>query len=139
MALITDIDQLSVAISHATAPAFMLGAVAGFLTILIARLERVADKSKALRLSDENTDPTGAVAASFMRRMELLSRAILFAVLSALVTAALLIAAFFAALVGIGHGQIVAMMFAVALMLLMASLVQLAREIRVYMKHMHLE
>ena len=122
MALITDIDQLSVAISHATAPAFMLGAVAGFLTILIARLERVADKSKALRLSDENTDPTGAVAASFMRRMELLSRAILFAVLSALVTAALLIAAFFAALVGIGHGQIVAMMFAVALMLLMASL-----------------
>ena len=54
MALITDIDQLSVAISHATAPAFMLGAVAGFLTILIARLERVADKSKALRLSDEN-------------------------------------------------------------------------------------
>ncbi len=139
MALITDIDQLSVAISHATAPAFMLGAVAGFLTILIARLERVADKSKALRLSDENTDPTGAVATSFMRRMELLSRAILFAVLSALVTAALLIAAFFAALVGIGHGQIVAMMFAVALMLLMASLVQLAREIRVYMKHMHLE
>ena len=139
MALITDIDQLSVAISHATAPAFMLGAVAGFLTILIARLERVADKSKALRLSDENTDPTGAVAASFMQRMELLSRAILFAVLSALVTAALLIAAFFAALVGIGHGQIVAMMFAVALMLLMASLVQLAREIRVYMKHMHLE
>jgi hypothetical protein len=71
--------------------------------------------------------------------MELLSRAILFAVLSALVTAALLIAAFFAALIGIGHGQVVAMMFALALLLLMASLVQLAREIRVYMAHMHLE
>ena len=139
MALVTDIDQLSVAISHATAPAFMLGAVAGFLSILIARLERVADKNKALRSSDENLDPSGVVAASFMRRMELLSRAILLAVLSALVTAALLIAAFFAALIGIGHGQIVAMMFALALLLLMASLVQLAREIRVYMAHMHLE
>ena len=139
MALITDIDQLSVAISHATAPAFMLGAVAGFLSILIARLERVADKNKALRSSDENLDPSGVVAASFMRRMELLSHAILFAVLSALVTAALLIAAFFAALIGIGHGQIVAMMFALALLLLMASLVQLAREIRVYMAHMHIE
>ncbi len=139
MALITDIDQLSAAISHATAPAFMLGAVAGFLSILIARPEQVADKQRALRSSDETLDPTGIVAASFVQRMELLSRAILFAVLSALVTAALLIAAFFAALIGIGHGQIVAMMFALALLLLMAALVQLAREIRVYMAHMHLE
>jgi hypothetical protein len=37
MAVVADIDQLSSAISHATAPAFMLGAVAGFLSILIAR------------------------------------------------------------------------------------------------------
>jgi hypothetical protein len=139
LALVTDIDQLSVAISHATAPAFMLGAVAAFLSILIARLERIADKNKALRSSDTDLDPTGAVSASFLRRMELLSRAILLAVLSALLTAALLICAFLAALVGIGHGQIVAMMFTLALLLLMGSLLQLAREIRVYMKHMHLE
>ena len=139
LALVTDIDQLSVAISHATAPAFMLGAVAAFLSILIARLERIADKNKALRSSDASFDPTGVIAASFLRRMELLSRAILLAVLSALLTAALLIAAFLAALVGIGHGQLVAMMFTLALLLLMASLMQLAREIRVYMAHMHLE
>jgi hypothetical protein len=74
-----------------------------------------------------------------MRRMELLSRAIYLAVLSALATAALLILAFLAVLLGIGHGQIVAMMFVLALILLMASLVQLAREIRVYMAYMHLE
>ena len=139
MALVTDIDQLSQAISHATAPAFMLGAVAGFLSILIARLERIADKMRALRTSDGNLDPTGEIAASFMRRMELLGRAIFLAVLSALFTAALLIGAFISALIGIGHGQIVAMMFALALMLLMASLVQLAREIRVYMAYIHLE
>jgi Protein of unknown function (DUF2721) len=139
LALVTDIDQLSVAISHATAPAFMLGAVAAFLSILIARLERIADKQKALRSSDADLDPIGAVSTSFVRRMELLSRAILLAVLSALLTAALLIFAFLAALVGIGHGQIVAMMFTLALLLLMASLVHLAREILVYMKHMHLE
>ncbi len=139
MALVNDIDQLNVAIAHATAPAFMLGAVAAFLSILIARLERIADKNKALRSSDVDLDPTGVVAASFARRMELLSRAIYFAVLSALLTATLLICAFLAALVGIGHGQIVAMLFTLALMLLMASLTQLAREIRVYMVHMHLE
>jgi hypothetical protein len=139
LALVTDIDHLSQAISHATAPAFMLGAVAAFLSILIARLERVADKLRALRTSDASLDPTGVVAASFARRMELLTRAIYFAVLSALLTAGLLIAAFLAALAGIGHGQIVALLFACALGLLMASLVDFTREMRVYMVHMHLE
>jgi hypothetical protein len=114
LALVTDIDQLSVAISHATAPAFMLGAVAGFLSILIARLERVADKNKALRSSSADLDPTGVISASFARRMELLGRAIYHAVLNALLTAALLIGAFFAVLIGFGHGRIVALMFALA-------------------------
>ena len=139
MALVTDIDHLSQAISHATAPAFMLGAVAAFLSILIARLERVGDKLRALRTSDASLDPAGVVAASFARRMELLTRAIYFGVLSALLTAALLIAAFIAALVGIGHARFGALMFAAALVLLMAALVELAREMRVYMAHMHLE
>ena len=140
MVLVSDIDHLSVAITHATAPAFMLGAVAAFLSILIARIERVADKSRALRSGDVAIlDPTGAVAASFARRMTLLGRAIYFAVLSALVTAGLLIAAFMTALIGIGHGRIVALMFAVSLALLIAALVELAREIRVYMANMHLE
>jgi hypothetical protein len=140
LALVADIDQLSTAISHATAPAFMLGAVAAFLSILITRLERIADKNRALRSADAaSLDPSGAIAASFSRRMALLSRAIYFAVLSALVTAALLIGAFASALVGIGHGRIVAFMFTLSLALLMASLVELTREIRVYMANMHLE
>ena len=139
LALVADIDHLSEAISHATAPAFMLGAVAAFLSILIARLERIADKNKALRSADTNLDPSDELAAAFARRMELLSRAIYLAVLSALATAALLILAFLAGLLGIGHGQVVATMFVLALLLLMASLTQLAREIRVYMAHMHLE
>jgi hypothetical protein len=139
LAIVTDIDHLSLAISHATAPAFMLGAVAGFLSILIARLERLADNRRALRTSDAALDPTGAIAASFVRRTELLTRAIYFAVLSALTTAALLIGAFLAALLGIGHGQIVAVMFVAALALLIASLLAFAMEMRIYMAHMHLE
>jgi Protein of unknown function (DUF2721) len=140
LALVTDIDHLSLAISHATAPAFMLGAVAGFLSILIARLERVADRSRSLRAGDGAAiDPSGVIAAAYSRRMVLLSRAIYFAVLSALVTAALLIGAFAAALAGVGHGQVVALLFVVSLGLLIASLLDLTREIRVYMTNMHLE
>jgi hypothetical protein len=59
--------------------------------------------------------------------------------LSALVTATLLIAAFLAALAGIGHGAIVAMMFVVALGLLIASLIQFSREIRLQMAMAHLD
>jgi Protein of unknown function (DUF2721) len=118
----------------------MLGAVAGFLSILIARLERVADKIHALRSADAAAvDPSGALAASFSRRMVLLSRAIYFAVLSALVTAGFLIGAFVAALEGIGHARLVATMFALSLALLIAALLNLTREIRVYMANMHLE
>ncbi len=134
------IDHLSNAISHATAPAFMLGAVAGFLSILISRLERIVDRNRALRAADDvDTKVREAVAAAFARRMQLLIRSIYFAVLSALMTAALLIAAFLAALVGVSHGGIVALMFAISLALLMASLVGLTFEIRVYMKTMHLD
>ena len=73
-----------------------------------------------------------------MRRMELLSRAILLAVLSALLTAALLIRVFGGACgnrAWANRSDDVPL----ALLLLMGSLLQLAREIRVYMKHMHLE
>ena len=60
-----------------------------------------------------------------LRRMMLLSPAIYFAVLSALVTAGFLIGAF----EGVGHARLVAMMFAVSLGLLIAALVELTREI----------
>jgi hypothetical protein len=68
--------------------------------------------------------------------MVLLSHGIYFAVLSALTRAAILIGAFLTALVG---GRIVAVLFTVALALLMASLVDLTGEIGVHMAHMHLE
>jgi hypothetical protein len=110
------------------------------LSILIACPERIVDKARALGSSDPNLlDPTDKLAAAFVRRREILNRAIYFAVLSALASAGLLILAFLAALLGIGHGQVVATMFVLALLLLLASLVELAREIRVYMAHMRLE
>ena len=97
------------------------------------------DRSRALPAADAAIGPSGILAAAFSRQMFLLSRAIYFAVLSALITAALLIGAFLTALAGTGHGRIVAVLFTAALALLMASLVDFTREIRVRMVHMHLE
>ena len=129
---VSDIDHLGSVISHATAPAFMLGAVAAFLSILIQRMERLSDRIRALRADNSSgANPKEALLQTLDRRVMLLGRAIYFGVLSALVTSALLIAAFASALLGIGHGTIVAIMFVVALGLLMTCLVNLAMEIRI--------
>jgi|SRR5271165_3256527 len=108
MAVVDDIGRLSAAISHATAPAFVLGAVAGFPWILIARMERIVDRNRSLRSGNlASLEPSVRQAilhapdgAGWLGHY--------FAVLSALVTAALLIAAFLAALVGFAHGGLVA-------------------------------
>jgi hypothetical protein len=139
--VVTDIDQLSQAISHATAPAFMLGAVAGFLSILVSRLQRVVDRMRALaQASTYAGSPDHVLApAPLGRRAALLNHAIFLAVLSALCTAALLIVAFICAIFGIEHRTGVALMFAAALALLMAALVQMTREVRVATKTGHLD
>ncbi len=131
-----DIDHISVAITHATAPAFMLGAVAGFVSILNTRLDRIVERGRALRAgSAPGVEAASAakVGAALTRRAVLLGNAIYFGVLSALATSILLVAAFGAALLGVGHGVIVALMFVAALILLSASLVNLALELRVHM------
>ena len=104
--VVTDIDHLGSAVSGntlndhfssrlAAAPAFMLGAVAAFLSILIQRMERISDRIRALRADDLNgPSPKEALSQTLDRRVSLLGRAIYFSVLSAPVTSALLIAAF---------------------------------------------
>ena len=49
-----DLDHLTQVISHATAPAFMLGAVAGFL-ILVTRLERTIDRHRVVRAAAQGS------------------------------------------------------------------------------------
>ena len=48
MDLVPDVQQLSQLISQATAPAFVLGAVAGFVSILLGRMTTVVDRIRSL-------------------------------------------------------------------------------------------
>ncbi len=119
----------------------MLGAVVGFLSILVSRLERVIDRHRELRANADSavSEKRHAVPELLRRRMRLLNRAILFGVLSALVTAALLVVSFAAGLFGMGHGTAVAVFFTLALILMMAALTDFAREICLQTSTMHLE
>src|SRR6266566_4870836 len=91
------IDQLSNVIAHATAPAFLLGALSGFIAILITRLNRIIDQPVLLQSIQDN-DPAGARLRNHMPRLKLrarlINRAILWAVASSTATALLLIIAF---------------------------------------------
>ena len=68
------------------------------------------------------------------RRAELLNAAIYLAVLSALCTATLLIVSFALAFMQIPHTRGLAVLFVIALMLLMGALIQFTREVRVALK-----
>jgi hypothetical protein len=49
------VTQLSQVIGQVTAPSFLLGAVAAFISVLIARMNRIIDRSQALNaISDDD-------------------------------------------------------------------------------------
>lgn len=128
------LSQLSEVISSATAPSFMLGAVAGFLSIIVSRAERITAAWHLATTGQRGPDEVFPVPVEVLeRRMGILHGAIYFAVLSALATAALLVLAFFLALIRVRHEPGAIILFMLALFLLMASLVQLTRDVRIAM------
>ena len=49
------VTQLSQVIAQVTAPSFLLGAVAAFISVLIARMNRIIDRSQTLNaISDDD-------------------------------------------------------------------------------------
>ena len=127
-------DQISQVIAHATAPSFLLGAVSGFVAVLMGRMNGVIDRIRALNaIADDDR------ARSYLkedlprlkRRAKLMNDAIYLAVGSAICTTLLLILAFASALLGLRHEPGAAVMFVLALGLMGASLLTLAREVRI--------
>ena len=130
----TDLDQLSQIIEHATAPAFMLGAVAGFVSILIARMNGVIDRVRSLNMIADDDGSRAHLKTDIPRlkhRARLLNDAIYLAVGSGICTTVLVILAFASAFMGIRHEVMVAVLFVIALGLLGAALFTFAREVQI--------
>jgi ABC-type spermidine/putrescine transport system permease subunit I len=128
------VTQIAAVISQVTAPAFLLGAVAAFASVLISRINRIIDRSQALNAIRDD-DQTRAQLKSdiprLKRRAQLLNKAILYSTVSAIVTSLLVIVAFVSAYFNVEHEYGVAVLFVVALGFFTASLVNLARETRI--------
>jgi hypothetical protein len=127
------VSQLSHVISQAAAPAFLLGALAAFIAVLISRLNRVIDRTIVLNGIADGTVKSRLKAdlPRLMRRAAMLNRAILWAVIGSIAVTVLVIVAFMSAFFEVQHERGVALLFMIALGAFTISLVDFAREVRI--------
>jgi len=128
------VSQLSQVISQAVAPAFILGALAAFISVLILRMNRVVDRSQSLNAIGDGDTARARLKADLPRlkqRAALLNGAILYATVSAIFATLLILVAFVIAFFGVEHERGIAVLFIVTLGFFAAALVNLARETRI--------
>ena len=128
-----DPAQLSQAMSEATAPAFVLGAVAAFIAVLLSRQTVVLDRIRSL---NEIADDDSAHAQlkrdipRLRRRVKLLNSATHLALVSGMCTSLLLVVGFVSAFLRLRHEYGATFLFTGAVGLLGASLFRFAQEVR---------
>jgi hypothetical protein len=128
------VAQLSQVIAQVTAPSFLLGAVAGFVSVPIARMNRIIDRSQVLNAIDKDDSSRKHLKEDIprlKRRARLLNNAIMFSTISAIMTALLVIIAFVSAFYSLPHEYGVALLFIVALAFFAMALVNLALDTRI--------
>jgi len=131
--LLPSVEQLSRIIGSVAAPAFLLGAVAAFISVLISRMNRIIDRSQLLHSIDRESAKAylREDIPRLKRRAALLNQSILYSTVCAIVTGSLIIVAFVSAMLHFAHEYGVALLFIVALVFFVLSLVNLARETRI--------
>jgi hypothetical protein len=118
--------------TEATAPAFVLGAVAGFVSILQGRMTAVVDRVRTL--NDIPGDDSKRVHLKediprLRQRTELLKSAMQLALASGICTALLLLVGFASAFIKLQHVYGAGLLFSVAILLLGAALFRFRQEV----------
>lgn len=127
------IDQLARIIGTIAAPAFLLGAVASFISVLVSRTNHVIERSHFLHGivdGDASKAYLKADIPRLRRRATLLNRAMFCSVLAGILTALIIIVAFICAFYQLAHEYGVALLFVCALIAFCVALIDLAREVR---------
>jgi hypothetical protein len=108
--------QVAHTIQLAVAPIFLLAGVGAFLNVCAGRLSRIVDRARDLEpriLETRGSEHDRLIAQIRIldRRMVLVSRAIFLAVLSAILTCAVVILLFATGLTGLSFGTPIAVLF----------------------------
>ena len=124
MNVVPDAGQLSQVMSQATAPAFVLGAVAAFVAVLLNRMTSVIERIRSLNEIADDDIARAHLKSDIPRlrqRAKLLNSATHLALLSGMCTALLLVVGFASALFRLPHEYGAGVLFGIALILLGCS------------------
>ena len=141
--MLLDADHLSTMITHAVAPAFLLGAVAALVSILMAQLTAITERIRSLnRIADDDAERRWLKddIARLKRRLKLLSQSLFLAVTAGICITVLLLAGFAVALFGYRHEVGAGALFILALFLLLGSLFRFLQDVTISLsEHDHYE
>ena len=129
-----DAIQLSQVISQATAPAFVLGAVAGFVSILMGRMTAVVERIRHLNEIADDERARAHLKADIprlRRRLDLLNSATRLALASGVCTSLLLVVGFGSAFIRLQHVYGAGILFFIAVALLGVSLFRFGQEVKI--------
>ena len=134
MDIVPDTAQLSQVMAQATAPAFILGAVAGFVSILLGRMTGVIDRIRNLNEIADGDSVRARLKSDIprlRRRAKLLNSATHLALVSGMCTSLLLVVGFASAFFRLQHEYGAGILFALAVALLGGALFRFSQEVRI--------
>ena len=122
--------------TQAAAPAFLLGGIAAFISVLMSRttalMTRIPNPNE---LTD--SDPRKGEAPSLLHRAILLHRATYMALLSGIATTFLLLVMAVFTIIGAQHYYGAGLLFAIAVVLFALSLYYFTKEIRIALRELN--
>ena len=119
--------------SQATAPAFVLGAVAAFVAVLLNRMTSVIERIRSLNEIADDDIARAHLKSDIPRlrqRAKLLNSATYLALVSGICTSLLLVVGFASAFLRLRHEYGAGVLFALAIALLGGSLFRFGQEVR---------
>lgn len=136
------IEAIASVIQLAVAPVFLLAAVAGLLSVLSTRLGRIIDRARVIERRipqakrEEQRALLRAETTTLWRRIAIINWAIRFCVTGALAVCCVIMALFVGEFVVFNISALIAVLFVLAMALLITGLLFLLREVNVSTRHM---
>ena len=139
---IATIRALANVIQLSVAPVLLLAGIAGLLNVLSSRLARIVDRARVIERrvprakSDEQRQLLHGETSALWTRIAMINWAIRLCVTSALTVCVVIVALFVGDFVSFNIAAVIAILFVVAMLLIIVGLVFLLREISIATRHM---
>jgi hypothetical protein len=140
---LTNSADLANIIGLAVAPVFLLAGVAGFLNVMSSRLGRIIDRARiverrVLRLkTDDRLESSKLELGILWRRVKIINWSIGLCTASGLMVCALIVTLFVGNFWGLNVGGMVAGLFVLALLILIAALLLFLKEVQLATQVLH--